>query len=297
MSKKETEIKIDYSKMKPTDVLITHGSIPKYEDFTNKRFGHWTALYEIRRGTNRMMYCRCDCGTEKFVTKANLRSGDSKSCGCELANYVSAARKQHGMSKTDIYHVFCGMKRRCNNKNETEYKNYGGRGIRVCEEWQNNFVKFYEWAIRTGYKKGLQIDRIDVNGNYSPDNCRWVTPRENSLNRRNTVYFTIDGEKKLLIDFAKENNILPQTVYAWYERHGEDYVIDRIKSFNEKHTLEYRNERAIRVREYCSKCKYMIFINDDLHKEDTMFCSIKKNKLCTIANSSEKCSTRVLKNE
>ena len=135
----------------------------------------------------------------------------------------------HGFSKSEprIYGLWLTMKSRCENPNREKYKDYGARGITVCEEWQNagNFVK---WALSNGYKQGLQIDRIDNNKGYSPDNCRFVTPKENTLNRRNSIRLTIDGETKTVEDWGKIKNKSIYTIYWWIRVGGKEYAEQRL---------------------------------------------------------------------
>ena len=129
-----------------------------------------------------------------------LRSGITKSCGCLLHEH----NKTHGLSNTDLYRIYCGMKSRCYNKNNKKYKNYGGRGIKICDEWVNDFSTFYKWAISNGYEKGLSIDRIDVDGNYEPSNCRWANNDIQSHNKRLDKLYTYNGKTMSVVDWCKE---------------------------------------------------------------------------------------------
>lgn len=131
---------------------------------------------------------RCDCGKEKEVSIRAFKRGKTKSCGCYMREICSKNGKvnsyKHGLKKHPIYKVWQCMKSRCYYKKHRAYKNYGGRGIQICEEWKNDVSKFYNFCIRNGWQKGLQIDRIDNNGNYEPSNCRFVTPAKNIRNSR-----------------------------------------------------------------------------------------------------------------
>lgn len=127
--------------------------------------------------------CKCDCGNITIVRHGDLRNGSTVSCGCYNYEKESAA-KTHGYSRTKLGNVFEGMKQRCNNPKNKNYEKYGGRGIKICAEWLNDPKKFFDWAIKNGYKEGLSIDRIDVNGNYEPDNCRWADNETQCLNQR-----------------------------------------------------------------------------------------------------------------
>lgn len=138
--------------------------------------------------------------------------------------------RTHGFSADHprLYRIWLSMKNRCENSNRPKYKDYGGRGISVCEEW-HDAKTFCKWALENGYEEGLQIDRIDVNGNYEPSNCRWVTPKENSRNRRNTVYLTINGETKSVVEWCENTRLNFNTVYWWVRRKGKEYAEQRIE--------------------------------------------------------------------
>ena len=173
-------------------------------DLTGQRFGRLTAIERIgstERGSA-LWRCKCDCGNEKAVSAAILRSGNIKSCGCFRSEYMSATRSSHRMTGTRIYKTWLGVKSRCYRKGDKEYANYGGRGIKVCEEW-HTFEPFYEWAMNSGYADGLTIDRINVNGDYTPENCRWATRKEQSNNKRTCRMITYNGETKNLTQWAE----------------------------------------------------------------------------------------------
>lgn len=132
-----------------------------------------------------------------FVTDRN---------GCNNPNY------KHGLRDTRLFSIWCNMKNRCYNPNSTFFQHYGGRGITVCDEWQHDFLAFYDWAMSNGYSDDLSIDRIDVNGNYEPSNCRWATSKEQGVNRRNNKTFVVNGKEKPLVALCKEYNINYSTV-------------------------------------------------------------------------------------
>ena len=186
-------------------------------DLTGQRFGRLTVVeiaYRKRdqQGDMRIFWsCKCDCGNTCIVSRNNLRKGSTKSCGC-LREEVSHKGKTHGMYGTRINRIWNGMKSRCSYSSCQDYKYYGGKGVTYCEEWKN-FSSFYEWAMENGYQDGMSLERIDVNGNYEPSNCKWVSPREQRYNMTTSLKFTIDGETKCLAEWCELYNISYQTVY------------------------------------------------------------------------------------
>ena len=142
-----------------------------------------------------------------FPLSGNLRSGATKSCGCHKRQTNGKCSITHGKTQTVLYKKWHEMKKRCNNKNCKDFPNYGERGIRVCEEWEHNFQAFYDWSISSGYEDGLTIDRLNVDGNYSPDNCRWATKKEQNNNKRTNHYETYNSETLTLAQFAEKYGI------------------------------------------------------------------------------------------
>lgn len=156
--------------------------------------------------------CKCDCGNEAVVIASMVVIGRIRSCGCMLNKRSPFRKAKHGYAHTLIYKLFGGMKLRCYGKHRESYKHYGGRGIIICEEWLNCFVSFYNWAVENGWQKGLEIDRINNDGNYEPSNCRFVTTKENSNNRRTTRVLNLNGVKLSLVDWSNKLGIHPDTL-------------------------------------------------------------------------------------
>lgn len=151
-----------------------------------QRYGHWTVITDPFRGTyNTMVVCECDCNRQKIVNTGHLKTGQSTSCGCAMPGLISIRKSIHGKSKyrDPLYIKWKGMRQRCKDPKYAEYERYGGRGITVCAEWQASFLAFEKWARENGYRPGLQIDRIDPDKDYSPENCRFTNSFGNAKNK------------------------------------------------------------------------------------------------------------------
>lgn len=151
--------------------------------------------------------CLCDCGNKKIVRGYHLTSGRIKSCGCIKKEIIRSRESTHLLTNTKLYRIWAGIKQRCFNSNHKNYERYKGRGITMCEEWKDDFMSFYNWAIKNGYKNGLTIERINNDGNYSPSNCRWATREEQANNTSRNHFIVFHGEKHTIADWAKKLDI------------------------------------------------------------------------------------------
>ena len=188
----------------------------KFCDLTGKQFGKLTDIRLAGKTSRGVLKweCLCSCGKRTTVCGSSLKNGDTKSCGCynrEVSTKrivdLQKAKGSDGRSKTRLYRVWIGMRNRCNNPKNYSYANYGGRGIRVCSEWEKSYDTFYSWAILNGYHEGLSIDRRDNDGDYSPENCQWVTWKEQHRNQRVSRKVAFCGKSQTLIEWSEETGI------------------------------------------------------------------------------------------
>ena len=196
-------------------------------DMTGQKYGRLIVLErDLSRGKRPTMWkCKCDCGNIISTQASALRNGHTKSCGCYLKDRLSQKHTTHNMSNHRLYRVWAQMKDRCFNPKSHNYMYYGERGITVCDEWKNSFESFYSWAISSGYKdnasRGLfTLDRINVDGNYEPQNCRFVDTKVQSLNKRTNHFLTFNGETKPISVWADEVGILATTIDSRINKHG-----------------------------------------------------------------------------
>lgn len=200
--------------------------MPSIIDLTGKQFGRLTVTsYHGPHECGEYLWkCRCVCGTECIKKGVCLRNGLTKSCGCFRDETRKASKLTHGKSGSSEYRVWAGMKARCINPNTISYKNYGGKGISVCQRWLDSFTNFFDdMGPRPSAKH--QIDRIDGTGNYEPGNCRWVTPKEQQRNRNTNHRLTCHGETLTVSEWAERLNVDPKRLYCRLARGWSDEEI------------------------------------------------------------------------
>lgn len=181
--------------------------MPKLMDLSGMRYGKLVVLSRFEENTKSgkpQWVCLCDCGKKTVVPAQALKSGNTKSCGCLKieTGRINGKKVKHGESHTRLYNIWHSMKRRCYAVSSKDFVNYGGRGITVCSEWLNDFQAFHDWAVSHGYSDELTIDRIDNDKGYSPDNCRWVTTKEQNQKKRNVKLIEWNGQTHTLTEWA-----------------------------------------------------------------------------------------------
>lgn len=182
----------------------------KQRNLIGKKFGKLLVIESCGKKEHDNHYyskVKCECGKIYLVSDTELIYGRRKGC-----RKCSASNKTHGMTNTRLFNIWQSMKQRCYCKTNDKYKYYGERKIKVCDEWLNDFMNFYNWAINNKYNEKLTIDRIDVNGDYEPNNCRWVTMLEQANNKRNNKLITYNGITDTLANWSKKYNINSTTL-------------------------------------------------------------------------------------
>lgn len=172
-----------------------------------QRFGRLTTLRVVGRNSKGSIWlCKCDCGNETRVNAYNL-GRVTNSCGCLFRERMKDIHTTHGKTNSRLFNIWVGMRHRCRNTSLPEYPYYGGRGIAVCTEWDESFEAFEKWANKSGYNDSLTLDRIDVDGNYEPSNCRWITIAKQQSNKRNNVFLSHNGETHTVMEWSRIVNI------------------------------------------------------------------------------------------
>lgn len=203
------------------------------KDLKGQRFGKLVAseIVGSKKHSGYLWKCKCDCGNTHLVYSSKLISGRTKSCGC-LRREIAAERKiKHGLThhnnKGRLYKIWCGMRERCYYTKSISYPSYGGRGIKVCDDWNNNYAKFYEWAMTHGYKDTLTIDRIDNEKGYTPENCQWVDAHYNKIKQRKAIILYYNGELLSLTNIARHKlHTNPNSLRNIYNQKGIEGIQD-----------------------------------------------------------------------
>ena len=236
------------------------------EDMEGRHFGHILVLWRTNtpdnHPPNKPWFCECDCGRAFFASRSELLNGKTISCGCITIPKEEKQKKKpityvNGHPKR-LFVIWCSMKQRCYNPKRKDYHSYGGRGITICDEWLDNFIEFEKWSLANGYDDTLSIDRIDNDGNYCPENCRWATRKEQDHNRPNVNLYYINGEEYTTFEICEKYRIDPKMLKRRLKRGLmiqdaiEDCMLARIKPWNAE---EYRNKRNERKKRYVKRKK------------------------------------------
>lgn len=185
----------------------------KFKDITGFRFGRFLVVGYSHSVNGACWKCLCKCGATRIIKGSTLRTGYRKSCGCLVVNGTAT----HRMSHTRLYRTYIGMKDRCYRENSKDYKYYGGRGIKICRGWRR-VDAFLKWAVASGYKDGLSIERIDPNGDYSPSNCTWVPMSDQGKNRRCVHRYQYQGELLTLSTISRRFGVNVETLRSRLKR-------------------------------------------------------------------------------
>lgn len=188
----------------------------RHIDMAGMKYGRLTILKRVPTPKHlRVTHweCECECGKRIITTRPNLITGHTKSCGCYALELITGNkyRETHNESRTRLYYIWQSMKQRCYDETLEKYNDYGGRGIKICNEWIE-YANFAKWAKNNGYKNNLTIDRIDVNGDYEPSNCRWASMKVQNRNKTTTRYLELDGIKKSMAEWSELLDIPTSTI-------------------------------------------------------------------------------------
>lgn len=203
-------------------------------DLVGQRFDRLTVIekIEVPGKTIKFWLCRCDCGRIVSRSKSALTRSGAHSCGCSGEDEGKCPNRMHGLSSTRLHSIYAGMKARCRYSSQDNSYRYHDRGIRICDEWLNDFRAFYDWAMDSGYRDDLSIDRIDNDGDYCPENCRWITHQEQMNNCSINRHFTYNGETHTVAEWARITGISKNYIYGGLSRGWsfEDIILRKPKS-------------------------------------------------------------------
>ena len=216
--------------------------ISKKIDLTGQRFGRLLVLEERGRKRKEIAWlCQCDCGNAVVIGGWNLRNGKSVSCGCKRREGMPSTSFRFQHAGTQLHRAYSNMKTRCYNPKYYLFQHYGGKGVKVCDEWNGDhgFENFYKWSIENGFRPRLSIDRIDNSKDYSPDNCRWTTMVTQQNNRTNNRMITANGETHTMAEWAKLSGLHYETI----QRRLHDGWAEEDAVTLESSYAPYRNRR------------------------------------------------------
>ena len=194
-----------------------------FQDLTLQRFSRLVVVSLIEKNSKATLWaCLCDCGNLSIVRAGNLKNGHTKSCGCFSSEQSRerVLKRERPANIKRIHEIYRAMKKRCYTESHPHFGRYGGRGILICDEWLSSKEAFTKWALSNGYSDNLTIDRIDVDGNYSPQNCRWATYREQMRNKSSTAFVEYDGELLQLQDFLDKHGLSYNRYYHCVKKQG-----------------------------------------------------------------------------
>lgn len=185
----------------------------KLDNLSGQKFGRLTVLSRAtNKGTRTRWKCICECGNETIAHASALKDGHTTSCGCYANERRGDSHRTHGKTHTRLHDIWSNIVQRTENPENPSYKHYGARGISMCPEWRNNAAAFMAWAEANGYNETLTIDRIDVMGNYCPENCRWVTKTQQANNKTNSRYVEAFGRRQTIAEWGKERGVNAETL-------------------------------------------------------------------------------------
>lgn len=216
------------------------------KDITGQTFGDWTVIKRVydtgKKKNGALWLCRCVCGTEKVKSGTQLRSGNTKGCGCKQGERNGKAHSTHRMTKTRLYREWRTMRDRCNNPRNISYPNYGGKGIKVCNEWNCSFESYRDWALSHGYDDSLTIERNNINDDYKPSNCRWATYKEQGNNKSTNVFIEKNGVIHTLSEWSELLNIRYNTI-IWRKTQGwpEEHWLDPPNTYKYKGNINQQS--------------------------------------------------------